>query len=339
MLENVELVLAIFLVFYVLILIYDFFIIIENKSSIKTLNKRKKTIIKYLNDNNKLIKKLRNINYLYALISMLDEEVKVGNKTINEILNSKKYEEVINSLSKIYSNKEEIEKTYFAFALSKLNVPSGSIDFLFDVLYGNSLYGIEDAIKALYSTNNPDLIVKAFKIISHNTTPYSSKLITDGMLEYKGDKQELANKLYDEFNSFNNECQIAFIEFFKRINFDISEDIIETLVNSHQEKELEISMIRYFSKIKNDNAYKLFLDRIKNNYYDEFEYDVVMIQTLSNYPKKETIDVLSSKLSDTNYYIRLNSCQVLNKITDISKLKVTDKYAIDIIEYIKEEGK
>ena len=337
MLENIELILTIFLIFYLLILFYDFIVIISNKMSDKMNLKRRRAIVKNIYNKTELIRLLSKLSYLYALIEMLDEKYIIGKHTINDILNSKDYNDVIVSLSKIYSNKENIQKIYFAYSLSKLSLPKGCEKFIFDILAGNSLYGIEDALKALYSTKDVNLIEHAFRVVSHNNIIYSSKLITDGMLDYKGDKEELAKVLFGNLKTYNLECQIAIIEYARRIGYDVGDELLEMLKSDKLDKELELAIIRYFTKVKNEKAYKLFLDRIIHRYYNQFEYEVVMIQALANYKTKEVIDVLTIKLSDVNYYIRLNSCMTLDKLTDISKLKVTDKYALDIIEYLLEE--
>ena len=59
-----------------------------------------------------------------------------------------------------------------------------------------------------------------------------------------------------------------------------------------------------------------------------------MIQALANSKNKKTIEILTEKLMDSNYYVRYNACFSLDRITDITKIKTNDEYAKDMIKYV-----
>ena len=334
MLQNVELILSFFLIFYILILIYDFVSLVSNKISKKIYKKRKKHLINILNLNNKklIIKLLCNINYLYVLNKLIDENYELKNIGIIDYLNKNK--KIINSLSKKYYFKGNLSRSYYAYTLSKIKLPHGSEKYLFHMLTIKSVYCVENSLKALYNTGNIKLVVKGYEILSKNKSMYYSRLITYGIEEFKGDKKALAEALYKDFINFSTECKIGFINFFRNIKYDIGDDLVSKLERYSYSKELEISMIRYFMKVKNVKAYKLFIKRLEEDYYEDVEYDIVMIQTLANYKTKKTIEILTLKLSDYNYYVRYNSCISLDKITDLKKIVTNDNYAKDMIKYI-----
>ena len=213
-------------------------------------------------------------------------------------------------------------------------MPHGSEKYLFHILTIKSVYCVENSLKALYNTGNIELVVKGYEILSKNKSMYYSRLITYGIEEFKGDKKALAEALYKDFINFSTECKIGFINFFRNIKYDIGDDLVSKLERYSYSKELEISIIRYFMKVKNVKAYKLFIKRLEEDYYEDVEYDIVMIQTLANYKTKKTIEILTLKLSDYNYYVRYNSCISLDKITDLKKIVTNDNYAKDMIKYI-----
>lgn len=335
MLQNVELILTLFLVFYILILLFDFTTIILNKIS-KYLNKRRrKHLLNIINMHNKhlIIGTLSNIKYLYILNDLIDEKYKINKKiSVVDYLNNNK--NIINKLSKYYYRKGDLARSYYSYTLSKIDLPKKSEDFIFHMLTTKSVYCVENSLKVLYNTGNVDLIIKAYEILSKNKSMYHSKLITDGMMEFKGDKKLLAQELYKDFSNFSTQCKIGFINYFRNIKYNISDDLVNNLEKNSYSKELEISMIRYFTKVKNRKAYKLFVQRLEDNYYEDAEYDIVMIQTLANSKNKKTIEILTEKLEDNNYYIRYNACISLTKITDITKIKTSDEYAKDMIKYV-----
>lgn len=334
MLQNIELILAFFLLFYFLILFYDFSVVFFRKSASKLDSYRRIKLEKIIKASNTklLIRKLRSLNYLYVFNQMIDE----NNEEIVSFLN-KENAVIERRLTRVYMYKDNLSKAYFSYTLSKVKVSSYGEEFLLKMMSSNSIYCIEDSLKALYHLKNPDLLVRAFKKLSRNKVHYSDKLITDGILGYDGDKAVLSQKLYENFSKFSTICKIGFINYFRYILFDIGDEIIFSLKNESLEKELEIAMIRYFTKVKRNEAYELFIERLENNYYNDFEYEVVMIQALGNYNCQKTIDVLTKKLSDFNYYIRYNSCLILDKLTDIRKLRTDDGFAKDMINYILDE--
>lgn len=335
MLQNVELILTLFLVFYILILLFDFATIILNKIS-KYLNKRRrKHLLNIINMHNKhlIIGTLSNIKYLYILNNLIDEKYKIDKKiSIVNYLNNNK--DIINKLSKHYYRKGNLARSYYSYTLSKIDLPKKSEDFMFHMLTTKSVYCVENSLKVLYNTGNVELIIKAYEILSKNKSMYHSKLITDGMMEFKGDKKLLAQELYKDFSNFSTQCKIGFINYFRNIKYNISDDLVTKLEKNSYSKELEISMIRYFTKVKNRKAYKLFVQRLEENYYEDAEYDIVMIQALANSKNKKTIEILTEKLEDNNYYIRYNACVSLTKIIDITKIETSDEYAKDMIKYV-----
>ena len=58
---------------------------------------------------------------------------------------------------------------------------------LFVLLDQPSIYSRENAMQALYTTGNTEYVVKALKNIDNGNHFYHSKLISDGLLRFKGE--------------------------------------------------------------------------------------------------------------------------------------------------------
>lgn len=342
MLESVELILLMFMFFYVLILIYDFSILIVDKINSKTNKLRRNRLINIMrkNKDRKYYNCLKNIGNLKILEDLIEKRYIIGDKKILTMINDKRYNHVYEKLCFIYDRRDNIDKAYFAYILSFIKYNSNIIEkYLLKTINEKSIYCIENGLYSMYRNGNIDLIQQAYKNLTTNNAIYSSELITGGLLSFKGNTDLLCETLYKNFKSFSIQIRIGIINYYKNIKFDIAEKIYNNLCSSKKlDKQLEIAYLGYFSKLKYDKAYELFVERLDTNYYDDFDYDVIMIQALSNYSGKKVKEVLTKKLADTNYYIRLNSGKTLKKITDITKIKTKDKFAQDILKYLIEIG-
>lgn len=342
MFENVELILLISILFYLLILVYDFSILINVRLYKVTDKVRKTKLIRAIkkSKDKKCYKYLKNTENLKALEELIEEEYTIDDNKIINIINNDKYNYIYEKLCPIYSKKDVIDKSYFAYILSFIKYNSIIIDnYLLKVVSEKSIYCIENSLYSMYCNGNVNLIKEAYKVLTNNDSFYTNKLITDGLINFKGDVDLLCNTLYKNFRSYNIEIRIGIINYYRNIKFDVTEKIYNELnTNKKLDKELEISYIRYFSKMKYDRAYELFIKRLSTNYYDDFEYDVVMIQALANYRDIKAEKMLEKKLEDSNYYIRLNAGKTLKKISDITKIKSDDKFANDMLRYLIEIG-
>lgn len=345
MIEHVELLLLIFIYFYFFVLFYDFGVLVRKKNEKKRNEKKSKYILKLVKDSDnsslkKLEKYLRNVNNLYVLCSLMEED----NSNIVSTLNERKFKEVFISLMYTYKRKSAVERAYFSYVLEYIALDDDRVvDFLKMCLYDKSVYSIENSLNALYKIGNVDSIIDAYKIISNNNLPYNHRLLTDGMNKITNiDLDDFYSKILANFYSFNLELKIGLVNYFREKKYSsCKERIYKALLENRQEKEVTIAMIRYFTKIKYTDAYILFIERLNKNYYKDFEYDVVMIQTLRNYESKETFDVLTKLLKNSNYYIRLNSAKVLKYLVkDLKEIDIEDdNFAKDMLLYMmNQEG-
>lgn len=353
MLEFVQYILLLFLLFYLLILIYDV-AFLRSKSRKDKISKTKINIITELitefeNSNKeekskiskKIISKLKRLSYLYCLGLLLEKNESINGKYIMDIMHEKTYDNIFIRLTEIYSKKDLLSKTYYAYILKYVCKKDEKIyDFLYELLMSSSIYSTENALMAFYHIGNPSLIISAYKKMSKKNILYSNKLISDGLLEYSGNKNELCSKLYDNFDKFNEEIKIGILTYFRNCKYNIKEELLKRLEVKNSEKEIEIAMIRYFSKVYYKKAIDLFINRLDEGYYDDFEYDVVMIQSIISVDKltKKMVSVLEKCLCDSNYYVRLNAAKILKEKIDLRTLEdIHDKYAKDMIKYVMSE--
>ena len=129
-----------------------------------------------------------------ALESVFENEPDMAQKYLVDTFSVFEY------LTHRYISKDTIKIAYFPYILHKYNIlkhydSEKVLDALLDLLRSVNVYCRENTLKALYSMQRPDVVVAALKIIDKTLSFHHSKLICDGLLSYKGDKENLRMKM------------------------------------------------------------------------------------------------------------------------------------------------
>ncbi len=343
MVENIVFILGFFILFYVFLLIYDISSLYQRKKQSKIEKKRKEKLCKLIQEkeqnkeakksHKKLYNKLKHLSYLSSFCSLLEENITIEQKKLRDIVAQEVYTNLFVSLSNFYIKKDNLSSAYYAYVLRFIKIQSPEInDFLYKCLSSKSVYSVENALLAFYSFGEVDSIIDAYLFMSRKNVEYGHKLVADGLLNFNGSKEELCSKLYEKFDRFLESFQIGFLTYFRQCQYDLKKELYDRIEQNQMTKEITIEMIRYYSKVNYKKIAALLLERLENNYYKDFEYDVVMIQTLAAYPGKETIQVLKKCLSNTNYYVRYNAAKSLNGMTDLRKvIDLEDPFAKEML--------
>lgn len=351
---NVEVLIYSYMALCFCILLYNIIFIGYNKTeksrSLKKTNKWMVIIDKQLKLNNDLsikkhqkllTKKLIKINQLYIYdeaIQMLiiDKPQQVTQYLQNNI-------DVFVFLSNEYSNKESIEKAYFTFILNKYLVfdeieNTRIAKIIVNYCIDKSVYCRENALRLLYNLGNEEFVILALKLMNKNNLYHHSKLITDGLLLFKGDSKKLCSVLWAYFNEFDSSYQIAFIDYIKIVSGDFCEEFLKLLKNSKTNQEVKFAIIRYFRKYYYDPVKEYLLNCLKFDNGLDYTYSTLAASALENYPSEETINVLKSSLSSSNWYTRYNAANSLLKlgVDYLDLLDIyngDDRYAREMIKY------
>jgi hypothetical protein len=331
MIEKIPQIFLLFLLLCLIIIIYNLIMQIQNNYNAKNINYRYLKMQRYIFKGKYVLL----ANYLKNIenLKIFNEEIKVKDLTLDLTM-------IITILIPHYAKKSSIDKAYLAYTIKLWQVRSNqTIAYLNAIINDKSIYCSEMSLEAIYEIGTPEEIFYELLMLSKNKTDYNAKLLTDGMLNYHGNTIKLCTLLINSFNLFSSEMQIGFIKYFKFVNYEPAQEELFALLKSSTNKELNIAIIRYFAKVKVEVVKEYLVKALKDNYYHDYEYNVVIIQTLAFYINNEIINLLINELSNPNYYIRYNSAKVLNKEINIKDLKISDKYGQEIIDYfIAERG-
>ncbi len=335
------------------IILFNIGCIIIRKKEAKALEKRslnyKKLIQDHIEEKNidslhkeYLQKKLKKVNHLtafhHAVTMLLKEDYEVRAYL-------KRYEEVFIYLIQIYMTKESVYQAYFAYLMSVYRIcDEKEKNFitanLLEMTKDPSLYTRENAMKALISFGNAENVVNAIKGIERLGYTYNKKMLTDDLLEFKGDHEELIKLLLENLENFDILKQVGIINYitFKSGNDKIKTKFYQLLIKEETAKDIKLAIIRFFGKFQEEKVKELLKEYIKKEDTNYWEYAAVSAFALKNYQEKEVKNILIEALSHPNWYVRKNAAISLAKMkltkNDVQKIMdKKDKYANEILSY------
>ena len=242
-----------------------------------------------------------------------------------------------------YKKRELIKKAYFSFLCEQfyINEPEeydSMTELMLDYVISPSIYCRENALKALYAFGNKDAVIEVFKKLSDSNIQHNNKLVTDGLLQFRGSKEELALGLYNDFDKFSLEYQVAFIDFFRFAGEELKYELKELLIKKDANKELVCSLLRYYKKYPVQEYKHIILSWLNPAITDDWECISSAASALGKYQGEDTVNALKSALSSKYWYVRLNAAQSLSEL-DIGNdmlldvLNGDDRYAKEQLVY------
>lgn len=286
-----------------------------------------------------IVQKLRNEKYLMAFDKTIETLYIEQPEAIKAYF--KQLTLAFVELTKFYSSKDEIKATYFPYVINKYRLFYGENiktvnDAMFSLLRSKSVYCRENALYALYSMGNAEIIIKALRIIDSEESQHNPKLITDGLLSFEGKKDELDELLWKNFDKFSIPMKVVILDYFRFSGAYYPEKFLEFFKGKY-DSEIQYSAIRYFGKYPYQPAYEYLYKYVKGEDMT-WEYPAIAALSLASYQSLETVELLKSKLSDKNWYVRYNSSQALENMglgyDDLKDIiDGPDKFASDIVKY------
>ena len=246
------------------------------------------------------------------------------------------FEAVIIKKIKKVSKKDDIVKNYQAFLLGEYRLNNFEINkFLFDCMESKSVYLRVTSLKSISKIGNINNFVEALLYISNENKYIHNKVLLDIINQFEGDKIILNHTLMDKFYLFNTGIKKIIIEEFKNSDFTSVKDKLLTLLKDEKcEKEIKISIIKYFSSIKYNEVKS---EIIKFLGEKDWEYRAICSTALSNYKDEKSKVALLKSINDKNWHVRYNSAISLLKFKDSNIVDIilnqNDKYSKEILIY------
>lgn len=275
-----------------------------------------------------LLKRLVRVRELMAFDKSLEILSREYPEEIRDYLYS--LDSVFFALANRYSRKNEIQMTYFPYVISRYNLfykeDLPQINrILVDLLEKPSIYCRENALNAFYSMGISDNVADALQIIDSTGYYHNKKLLTDGLMSFAGDKNELNEYLWERLPVYSLNTQLAILDYFRFSSGNYQERMLKLLKEEH-DSEIHFCAIRYLGRYPYEPAYEQLMKYAEHEDEIHWEYTSITCFALASYPSERTIAALKKNLSSHNWYVRLNASQALENL----KLEYAD--FIDIFE-------
>jgi len=319
----------------------------------------------------------RNINKYIELIRNESESVNndktVSNKHKRYIglrLRDKKFLEVIDGALHILSNedKEFVERyvfaisepiamdvkhfhkksllyrSYFAYLMSEYPLnpefeQKTVLHFLLSNLELNSIYCRENSLMALALLGNEQYLIDGLKVVSKSQYILQTKLLTECLIAFTGDKQNLSVLLWDNFKSFKTELKVAIINFVKFNNNSDDLEYVYAYLRNETNEEVVYSCIRYFGKYPFVPAlrymHELGAEALENG---KWGYVAVISTAYQIYRSRKAVNFLMKAVSSPDWQSRENAAKTLTVLFGEKAFAFVenckDKYANEMVRYV-----
>ncbi|XKH50512.1 hypothetical protein LG275_13060 [Chryseomicrobium palamuruense] len=243
-------------------------------------------------------------------------------------------------LAQLYSQKNVVSKAYFAYVCERFRLnTTGSYDelteFMMEYALDPSIYCRENALKALYAFGNSSAISDTFKALSEKGVSHNKKLLTDGLIGFQGNSQELATSLYKNLDTFGPTFQVASIDFFRHSAAHLKHDLIHLIKEDDKNKDFTCSILRYYQKYPVQEYKPILIKYLNSSNEYRWECAATAATTLAHYPGTDTLHALKKGLHSKQWYVRLNSAR------SIASLQIDQSNLEDVLQgkdfYAKEQ--
>ena len=285
----------------------------------------------------RLYRKIKNEYGLLICVEALEKNYgRLGEDNITEYMIACR--NVIFDAAAVYRKKEAMERALFAYFISLL--PEKAVpeyyrmgELLLAYLDHSTVYCRENVLQALYTLGNENALIRALQMFQENRWYHEPKLLSDGMLHYRGDKNDLARRLWNQ--KWGDQMKTVLIRFMTRLEEDMSDLVLPELETGHN--ELCFAAIRYFATHINRETEPVLLKILR----EDGDTAVAAAQTLGNYPDESVKEALKEALHSRQWDVRRNSAESLMKMK-LSKEEIArlcsdeDRYAREMFIYVLE---
>lgn len=285
---------------------------------------------------------LRRINNLIAfdrVLKPLCEDTHDGSETKYLL----QIQPVILYLAVLYDHRDTMQAAYFSFFLSRYMIKRQmSIDSMQDILLGyltkENLYCRVNALQALYAFGNAEHIIMALKIQDKGKVFVHEKILTEGLLSFTGNHDNLIRRLWENIDSYSEHTQLAILNYIRFQSDGYKKEMFAVMQDKAKGKELRLSAIRYFGRYDYEPALEPLLSFASDKDLSNWEYATVSISSLVRYNGERVTDTLKQALHSSNWYIRQSASVSLEAHgVDYSSLMDiivgNDRYAREIMTY------
>jgi len=339
------------------IMIFNAIIIIRKKIDNKALkNNTKKwitTITQQLESNKETISKknkiylkknLTHVKQLIAFSSALDFfKVECDKNSYTKYMAILTKNRVFQSLAHVYKKKKIEERAYFAYfvykhpsvARTKEGACKNTTDTIASFVTTRDIYCNINVLKALCSVGDMHGIASVLQYFSEKSMFIHHKLLSYELNKFVGDKDVLAQRLWEKRNVWNDNVMLGIISFIAMFSDGYKKEFISMLCDQSVGIGIRIAIISYYKEHRFKPAQPILVDYLHQT--DNYEIANKAASALRTYPGFITTNALLQALKSENWDVKYNAASSLVELGE--NIVVYDNnignYDSDVVQIFK----
>lgn len=235
--------------------------------------------------------------------------------------------------------RDQYRASYVLYLLAEYHVHNPEVDELaIRSLDAKSLYTRNNALQVIKNTGDVDLVIRALEAISASEHYFNSKMVIDFFDTFIGDQELLVQRLLDDFDNFSLFIRRLLPGHFtnqRTDNAQVRQLMLRCL--GGEDKELIIAASKYFGWVTEPEAGEVIL---QNMDHPDWEVRALSARVSQRgYQSPEMLDALERRLSDGNWYVRMNSAFAFVAMAEDPDrvqrvIQGADRYAREITLYV-----
>ena len=240
-----------------------------------------------------------------------------------------------------YLHRPSMERAFFAYVISHYPPRDGGGQLparLLEFLDNSTVYCRENVLQALYALGSAGGIEQALRMFNERGWYHHSRMLSDGLSGFRGDRAALAASLWADCREWEENFQIAVIQFASNVTDTMKEPFREALADQSTTVEVRFALIRYFTRHPDERVKPMLLEMVRQE-LDSGDTAIAACSALAHYPGQDTEKVLERALLSRNWYVRHNAAQSLLALGDEASAyaaaeRVNDRYARQMLDYV-----
>lgn len=246
-------------------------------------------------------------------------------------------------LAGVYQKRDNLQCAYFAYFIEKHNLKNymnmdGIQSVMIEYMNKDSLYCRINTLQALYTFGDEKSVTEAISILDRSDSFMHEKILTDGLLSFKGDHNKLIHMLWGKIEDFSERVQLSILNYIRFKSGDYREEMFAIMQDKSKDKEIRLSAIRYFGKYIYEKAKEPLIAFVSDKNPINWEYAAISATSLARYEGEDVLNVLMEAMHSSNWYVRYNASislenHHLNYRDLIEVVGGKDRYAREMIMY------
>lgn len=239
---------------------------------------------------------------------------------------------------RVYQKDEEAVQGMLIALLARCDASSSRLkqSLLKNLEAKNLLVRIE-TLRYISAQRDRKLVLRALECIHRQPQYFSNKLLTDTLIEFRGNREALMQDLWANRAAYSQDIQISIIQTIAVLrDASFAEQIFALAEDQQADKETRLAALKYFQSVSKPEYVEAFAQFLTDL---AWEYGAVAANVLRNYDCTGVFEQLLAGCASRNWYVRNNCAKTLVECCSEEQIEqamhAEDRYSRDSIRYVR----